>query len=1068
MIAFQGGHRRASGSRNGLCSDFGGLVRYLVAGRGNTSERDRVAWLAYRNLPGVDDPAGAVREMRALAALHPRLRWPAYHFGLSLHPDEHLSPERWIEAVDRVLRRLGLGEHQALVVAHRDTGHDHVHIAANRARAAASTWKTYYDGWKACVAIREIERDFGLTPARARDRTGPTFSSGAYHEAIQTARQPLASRAREHAAEFAAATGWHDLEIRLAAHGLRLEPARESGLMITDGRRAASLSHVDGSLSGPKLARRFGETYRDHRSEHSERPAVSAPEGTPAPPPGAGLDQRAAALLAGLTAADATFTEAHLRATAFYQPDCSALVDAALRSTEIVEIGRDWRGTVRYTTREYLGAESRLLAAAAALASRDALRLDPDATGRALDRAAPDLHAAGRAAVAHAATGSDFAQIVGGNIGDRGDRGDTGGRAAAAGALAGAYAASGFEVRGAALTDRGAAALGAATGADTRTLANHERAWAEGAGQLHPRAVLLLDEAGMVDARQLGRILEHAADRGAKVVLLGDAQQLQAIGAGDAFRGLLEQYPSASVDPPRRPHEPGRQPDLAEALARGGVAAALDACESASRLHWSDRHAGALAAILAAHAADRTRDPAASQLVVAHRSADAAHLNAALRAQRQAAGDLGPGVAAGSAELARGDRVLFLRGDGRGRDVANLEAAAVRGVRRGALGTVAAAEHHQIAVRLDDGRLVGFDPSRYDAAVHGYAATADAARQAIADRVYVLADPLLGHGAVRAALTRHRHSVDLFADRESFPGGREHLARALSRPNPKDLACDYAAADLRRAVADLESLAARISRATLEERPLRETLAVLAALRGARLELVACRRSLGEAARLLFADSDRALRRLLQDPQAVERVRRGELRRYGAPGAVMGAGARARLGAALPGRGAGTDPAAASLAGRFDAYRRSFDRYRDARQAALARPPVNRGRERPAPGAARVGNAAEPAAAAAGVAAGSIAGMAAGSTAGSALRRLPRAAEVAGELARVTAAIRTYQEASRGAQHAIEAAIRGMGRLALDSALLLLPPKVSIPVRLAVAAVSRAVDRGIDLALGRW
>jgi ATP-dependent exoDNAse (exonuclease V) alpha subunit len=46
------------------------------------------------------------------------------------------------------------------------------------------------------------------------------------------------------------------------------------------------------------------------------------------------------------------------------------------------------------------------------------------------------------------------------------------------------------------------------------------------------RDVLVIDEAGMVGTRQMERVLSHAADAGAKVVLVGDPQPLQAIEAG--------------------------------------------------------------------------------------------------------------------------------------------------------------------------------------------------------------------------------------------------------------------------------------------------------------------------------------------------------------------------------------------------------------------------------------------------------------------------------------------------------------------------------------------------------
>lgn len=80
---------------------------------------------------------------------------------------------------------------------------------------------------------------------------------------------------------------------------------------------------------------------------------------------------------------------------------------------------------------------------------------------------------------------------------------------------------------------------------------------------------------------------------------------------------------------------------------------------------------------------------------------------------------------------------------------------------------------------------------------------------------------------------------------------------------------------------------------------------------------------------------------------------------------------------------------------------------------------------------------------------------------------MPRPAHIKRELSRVTAALHDYRQAARGAQDAIEIAIRGMGRATVNSALLLLPPKVAIPVGVAVRAVARVLDRGVDLGLGR-
>jgi hypothetical protein len=52
--------------------------------------------------------------------------------------------------------------------------------------------------------------------------------------------------------------------------------------------------------------------------------------------------------------------------------------------------------------------------------------------------------------------------------------------------------------------------------------------------------VLLLDEAGMVDVRSMDKLGEVSQRLGCRVVLMGDPKQNQSVGAGDAFRCLLE------------------------------------------------------------------------------------------------------------------------------------------------------------------------------------------------------------------------------------------------------------------------------------------------------------------------------------------------------------------------------------------------------------------------------------------------------------------------------------------------------------------------------------------------
>src|SRR3954467_1804593 len=114
--------------------------------------------------------------------------------------------------------------------------------------------------------------------------------------------------------------------------------------------------------------------------------------------------------------------------------------------------------------------------------------------------------------------------------------------------------ASGYTVRGAALSGIAAEAREGGSGINSRTIASLEHAWGHGRDQLTKRDVLVIDEAGMVGSRQMERVLSNAAEAGAKVVLVGDPEQLQAIEAGAAFRALGERHGAAEISEVRRQH----------------------------------------------------------------------------------------------------------------------------------------------------------------------------------------------------------------------------------------------------------------------------------------------------------------------------------------------------------------------------------------------------------------------------------------------------------------------------------------------------------------------------------
>lgn len=96
--------------------------------------------------------------------------------------------------------------------------------------------------------------------------------------------------------------------------------------------------------------------------------------------------------------------------------------------------------------------------------------------------------------------------------------------------------ACGYIVKGLAPSASAARELaGAGIDAETITAFSHRQA-----KKLDDRTLLIVDEAGMVSARQMHLILTEAAAVGCRVVLVGDTAQLQSVEAGKPFAQLQE------------------------------------------------------------------------------------------------------------------------------------------------------------------------------------------------------------------------------------------------------------------------------------------------------------------------------------------------------------------------------------------------------------------------------------------------------------------------------------------------------------------------------------------------
>ncbi len=486
----------------------------------------------------------------------------------------------------------------------------------------------------------------------------------------------------------------------------------------------------------------------------------------------------------------------------------NAVMNALGNSPDLVELGSDGRGMERFTTRDMIAAEQRLYAAAERMAERERHAVSPRDREIALARAeANSLRLSGEQqdALSHITDERDLALVIG-HAGT--------GKSAMLGVAREAWEAVGYRVRGAALSGIAAENLESGSGITSRTIASLEHGWQQGRDLLSARDVLIIDEAGMVGTRQLERVLSHAAETGAKIVLIGDPQQLQAIEAGAALRSLHERHGGAEIGDVRRQRDDWQR-EATRDLATARIGSALEAYRAHGMVHEAVSREHAREDLIERWDRERQLQPDRSRIILTHTNDEVRILNEAARERMRAAGDLGDEVRVtvdrGMRHFASGDRVMFLQNE-RG-----------LGVKNGTLGTIEQVDTRTMMVRTDDGRSVAFDFKDYDRLDHGYAATIHKAQGMTVDRSHVLATPGMDAHGTYVALSRHRDGVDLHYGSDEFANA-DRLARTLSRDRAKDMASDYETVDPARLYAERRGITFKQRVAEIIKRILPERL----------------------------------------------------------------------------------------------------------------------------------------------------------------------------------------------------------------------------------------------------
>ncbi|MCQ4626107.1 relaxase domain-containing protein, partial [Corynebacterium sp. CCUG 69979] len=321
---------------------------------------------------------------------------------------------------------------------------------------------------------------------------------------------------------------------------------------------------------------------------------------------------------------------------------------------------------------------------------------------------------------------------------------------------------------------------------------------------IQPGDMLLVDEAGMATTDNLAALTEIAQQSGAVLRLIGDPEQLDAVGTGGLFATMCRYSDAAELTEVMR-FEHGNdtaQADASLALRRGDT----DAVDFYDQRHWlaGGTRETMLSQAVESYLADTERGR--NSLIVATTNTDVDALNEMIRAHRIDHGEVDTHR---EVELSRNDRagvgdVIIARKNAR---LANPHDADAPGPR------VINGQMFRITGLNDDGSVTATDtatghlyylPADYVGAnTHlGYAATVYRSQGATVDTTHAVVDAATSRSSLYVALTRGKHENRIYAVTDDFldelaEEGHEHSAGNTPGLSARDVVCRAIARDNR-------------------------------------------------------------------------------------------------------------------------------------------------------------------------------------------------------------------------------------------------------------------------------
>ncbi len=393
-----------------------------------------------------------------------------------------------------------------------------------------------------------------------------------------------------------------------------------------------------------------------------------------------------------------------------------------------------------------------------------------------------------------------------------------------------AFEKASYNVHGAALAGATAQDLQAKTGIESRTVASylhrldksplqqyveqakhdarmlvrdvaHKPIWKKTPDLLGPKSVLIVDEAGMLSSKELGTLVRIVRNAGATLLLVGDTEQLPAIGAGTPLGHIMSENAHAHLEVNYRQADKN-DVEAIKAVRKGDIKSALENYAKRDRIHVGDQRVSADELLIDWWLLNNGHQDPSKHVILTQTKADAKRLNTICQKARlsEYSKFCEQRVLHAGNAYHSGDRVLFHR------------AIRSKGIENGHFGRVVRSDpkRNEFAVWLERPRTreelekglaqtvtIKLDELEAGQLTLGYAATTHKLQGATVDNCYVLLDgPMTSKQMAYVQLSRARTSTHLFVSEKLANENFEVLARVMKRDQSNRMAHEIGMASL--------------------------------------------------------------------------------------------------------------------------------------------------------------------------------------------------------------------------------------------------------------------------------